>query len=149
MLFSGQPLVLKGVNYFGFETETYAPHGIWDHNLNDMLDFIKVSYISYVGVAHFKVPKHNVPQNFKKTIFAGQQLQRDSCAVFDGDGQVRTTAFGARGGDSLRCAEDLNTIFRDNPVIMNVHCHNNPNLCGTSALRMLDIFIDRSVITIL
>ncbi|GMR49030.1 hypothetical protein PMAYCL1PPCAC_19225, partial [Pristionchus mayeri] len=41
IMVNDQPLVLKGVNYFGFETETFAPHGIWDHDLNDFLDFIK------------------------------------------------------------------------------------------------------------
>lgn len=37
----GQPLVMKGVSWFGFETETFAPHGLWSQSLNSMLDFVK------------------------------------------------------------------------------------------------------------
>lgn len=40
--FSDEPFVLKGINYFGFESETYTPHGIWSYDLNFYLDFIKV-----------------------------------------------------------------------------------------------------------
>ena len=29
-----------GVNWFGFETETYAPHGLWARNWEEMLDQI-------------------------------------------------------------------------------------------------------------
>ncbi|KAH7684643.1 cellulase 2 [Aphelenchoides avenae] len=29
ILLNGQPFVLKGINWFGFETETFSPHGLW------------------------------------------------------------------------------------------------------------------------
>jgi endoglucanase len=41
IMVNGQPLVLKGLNYFGFETETYAPHGLWSYSLDNILDFVK------------------------------------------------------------------------------------------------------------
>ncbi len=31
---------LKGVNYAGFESDCYAPHGLWEHDLDFYLDFI-------------------------------------------------------------------------------------------------------------
>ncbi|GMS96543.1 hypothetical protein PENTCL1PPCAC_18718, partial [Pristionchus entomophagus] len=40
--------------------------------------------------------------------------------------------------------ELVNPPFRENPFIMNVHCHKNPGLCGLTAIRMLDVFIDRA-----
>ncbi len=34
---SGCQVQLTGVNWFGFETSTFAPHGLWARNLQDML----------------------------------------------------------------------------------------------------------------
>jgi endoglucanase len=34
----GKEVVLTGVNWFGFETDTYAPHGLWSRNWSEMLD---------------------------------------------------------------------------------------------------------------
>jgi len=34
----GQPVQLTGVNWFGMETRTFAPHGLWARNYRDMLD---------------------------------------------------------------------------------------------------------------
>ena len=38
---SGQPILLRGVNWFGFETETHAPHGLWARDYKEMLAQIK------------------------------------------------------------------------------------------------------------
>ena len=38
---SGKVVGLSGVNWFGFETEVRAPHGLWQRSLGDMLDQIK------------------------------------------------------------------------------------------------------------
>lgn len=35
------PVGLSGLNWFGFETSNYAPHGLWSRNWGDMLDQIK------------------------------------------------------------------------------------------------------------
>ncbi|BBJ42716.1 hypothetical protein SSPO_054340 [Streptomyces antimycoticus] len=35
---NGKKVVLTGVNWFGFETGTYAPHGLWTRNWESMLD---------------------------------------------------------------------------------------------------------------
>ena len=33
--------MLKGVNWFGFETETFSPHGLWSTSMDYLLDFLK------------------------------------------------------------------------------------------------------------
>jgi endoglucanase len=38
---SGCEVRLTGVNWFGFETSAFAPHGLWARNWQDMLDQIK------------------------------------------------------------------------------------------------------------
>jgi len=38
---SNNPVGLSGLNWFGFETANYAPHGLWARNWGDMLDQIK------------------------------------------------------------------------------------------------------------
>lgn len=38
---AGKPVVLKGINWFGIETETHAPHGLWARDYKDMLGQIK------------------------------------------------------------------------------------------------------------
>jgi endoglucanase len=35
---NGREVVLTGVNWFGLETETFAPHGLWSRNWSQMLD---------------------------------------------------------------------------------------------------------------
>ncbi|MEV6927885.1 glycoside hydrolase family 5 protein [Dactylosporangium sp. NPDC051485] len=34
----GETVTFTGVNWFGLETNTFAPHGLWSRNLDDMLD---------------------------------------------------------------------------------------------------------------
>jgi endoglucanase len=38
---NGTPVRITGVNWFGFETATYAPHGLWIRNYREMLEQIK------------------------------------------------------------------------------------------------------------
>ena len=38
---ANQPVGLSGLNWFGFETANYAPHGLWSRSLGSMLDQIK------------------------------------------------------------------------------------------------------------
>ena len=37
----GNQFLLKGVNWFGFETETFSPHGLWSASMDYLLDFMK------------------------------------------------------------------------------------------------------------
>ena len=47
---AGQPVRLHGVNWFGFESRTFAPHGLWRRNWRDMLD--QMRDLGFNGIAH-------------------------------------------------------------------------------------------------
>jgi endoglucanase len=38
---NGRPVRMTGINWFGFETSTFCPHGLWARNLTDMLQQIR------------------------------------------------------------------------------------------------------------
>ncbi len=38
---AGSPAVFNGLNWFGFETANYSPHGLWTRSMDDVLDQIK------------------------------------------------------------------------------------------------------------
>jgi endoglucanase len=38
---ANNPVRIAGINWFGFETANYSPHGLWTRNYKDMLDQIK------------------------------------------------------------------------------------------------------------
>ena len=40
---ANQPLRIAGVNWFGFETANFAPHGLWTRDYRSMLDQIKAT----------------------------------------------------------------------------------------------------------
>src|SRR5258706_1863816 len=40
---NGHEVTLTGVNWFGFETGTFSPHGLWTRNWQSMLDQMKTS----------------------------------------------------------------------------------------------------------
>ncbi|KAF8354645.1 hypothetical protein PRIPAC_96268, partial [Pristionchus pacificus] len=61
--FSDEPFVLKGINYFGFESETYTPHGIWSYDLNFYLDFIKNNNFNAIRVPFSLEMVKNNPSN--------------------------------------------------------------------------------------
>lgn len=46
----GQQIQLRGVNWFGFETEIHAPHGLWLRNWKDMVSQIKQAGFNSVRV---------------------------------------------------------------------------------------------------
>ncbi|MDA2807698.1 cellulase family glycosylhydrolase [Nocardiopsis suaedae] len=51
---SGEPVRMTGVNWFGSETETYAPHGLWARNLEDM-----VAQMAGLGFNTIRLPYSN------------------------------------------------------------------------------------------
>ena len=43
---AGNTVILTGINWFGLETESYAPHGLWARNWESILDqFLPVSHL--------------------------------------------------------------------------------------------------------
>lgn len=51
---NNQPVRIAGINWFGFETTTYAPHGLWSRNYKDMLD-----QIASLGYNTIRLPYSN------------------------------------------------------------------------------------------
>src|SRR5260221_3086687 len=51
---SGCKVRLKGVNWFGFETRTFSPHGLWARNWQDML-----GQITQAGFNTIRLPFSN------------------------------------------------------------------------------------------
>lgn len=41
VLTGGTPFKIKAINWFGAETEVFAPHGLWSRNYKDLIDQIK------------------------------------------------------------------------------------------------------------
>jgi len=35
---NGDPVQIRAVNWFGLETESFMPHGLWQRNLEEMMD---------------------------------------------------------------------------------------------------------------
>uniref|UniRef100_A0A914VJE0 Glycoside hydrolase family 5 domain-containing protein n=1 Tax=Plectus sambesii TaxID=2011161 RepID=A0A914VJE0_9BILA len=73
ILLNGKQLVLKGINYFGFEREESAPHGLSRQSLDFVLDFMEENDFNAVRL-HFSIemvqknPKTNVDCKSNKDI---------------------------------------------------------------------------------
>ncbi|GMR52071.1 hypothetical protein PMAYCL1PPCAC_22266, partial [Pristionchus mayeri] len=50
ILVNGQPLVLKGIIYPGFQTKAFTPHGLLKWNLDEILDVIKVNDFNAIQI---------------------------------------------------------------------------------------------------
>jgi aryl-phospho-beta-D-glucosidase BglC (GH1 family) len=50
----GQVVTLNGLNWFGMETETFAPHGLWTRSMDSMLDQIQA-----LGYDTLRIPFSN------------------------------------------------------------------------------------------
>ncbi|GMR52073.1 hypothetical protein PMAYCL1PPCAC_22268, partial [Pristionchus mayeri] len=50
LLVNGQPLVMKGINFHGFQTRDFSPHFIQNQNLNDILDLLKKNNFNTVQI---------------------------------------------------------------------------------------------------
>ncbi len=48
----GQEVRLTGVNWFGLETDTFAPHGLWQRNYGDMLDQIAAAGFNTIRIPY-------------------------------------------------------------------------------------------------
>jgi endoglucanase len=58
---NGQEIVLHGINWFGFETETLAPHGLWARNYKDMIGQMKTLGFNAVRIPVCPLTLQNSP----------------------------------------------------------------------------------------
>src|SRR5262245_30869782 len=49
---NGHKIALTGVNWFGFETGTFAPHGLWKRNWQSMLDQMVASGVNTIRLPY-------------------------------------------------------------------------------------------------
>jgi endoglucanase len=61
---SGQPILLRGVNWFGIETENHVPHGLWARDYKDMLAQIKSQGYNLIRLPY-------AVQSFRSTSISG------------------------------------------------------------------------------
>lgn len=47
---AGTQFFLKGINWFGFETETYSPHGLWSASMDYLLDILQMEKFNALRV---------------------------------------------------------------------------------------------------
>ena len=47
---AGSQFFLKGINWFGFETETFSPHGLWSASMDYLLDFLQMEKFNALRV---------------------------------------------------------------------------------------------------
>lgn len=50
----GNPVVIRGINWFGMETETCAPHGLWQRSLDSLMD-----QVAALGFTTIRLPFAN------------------------------------------------------------------------------------------
>src|SRR3984893_14579659 len=48
----GQEVRITGVNWFGLETDTFAPHGLWTRNYGDMVDQIAAAGFNTIRIPY-------------------------------------------------------------------------------------------------
>src|ERR1700730_5226557 len=48
----GQEVRITGVNWFGLETDTFAPHGLWARNYSDMVDQIAAAGFNTIRIPY-------------------------------------------------------------------------------------------------
>ena len=51
---AGQPFVISSINWYGAETRTFAPHGLWSQNYTTILDQVKA-----LGFSTIRLPYAN------------------------------------------------------------------------------------------
>jgi endoglucanase len=63
---SGATVRLTGVNWFGFETDTFIPHGLWARSMDSMLDQIKTAGFNTLRIpfSTAMLDPANVPNGF-------------------------------------------------------------------------------------
>jgi endoglucanase len=147
---NGHEVVLTGASWFGFETETFAPHGLWSRNWESMLDQMKAS-----GFNTMRLPFSN--QLFDATSDPGKAIDygknpdlkglkgldlmdkivkgatdRGIMVLLDRHrptGQAQSALWYTQDVSEQRWIDDwtmLATHYRSNPLVIGADLHNEP-----------------------
>jgi endoglucanase len=146
----GNEVVLTGVNWFGLETSTFAPHGLWSRNWSDMLDqmvasgfnTLRLPYTNELFNAASKPNEVDYGKNPDLKGLTGPQIMDKIVAGATSRGMMvmldrhRPTA---QGQSNLWYTEkvseetwikdwtSLARHYRDNPLVIGADLHNEPH----------------------
>ncbi len=150
----GKTVNLTGVNWFGFETETYAPHGLWKRNWKSMLDQMKSSGFNTIRLPYSNEmfdPKSKVSEvNYRKNpdlkglhglklmdkIVTGA-TDRGLMVLLDRhrpDSMSQSDLWYTDKVSEQKWIDDWTMLarnFRDNPLVIGADLHNEPKVTAT------------------
>jgi len=146
----GREVVLTGVNWFGLETGTFAPHGLWARNWSQMLDQMSASGFNTIrlpysnqlfdpaskptGIDYGKNPDLaglTGPQIMDKVVDGA--TARGMMVILDRhrpDAQGQSNLWYTDHVSEQRWIDDwvaLAKHYRDNPLVIGADLHNEPH----------------------
>ena len=145
----GLKVDLKGVNWFGFETDVGAPHGLWARNLEDMLDdiadfgfnMIRLPFAGELAISDRPATSINTAENPDLAGLSSQELigRVLDAAAERGIGVLldmhRTTpGNGPEAGGTIPNVDDflmqwaaMAELFGDHPAVIGFDLYNEPH----------------------
>jgi len=159
---NGQPVRITGINWFGMETNTFCPHGLWARNWRDMLDQMRsLGYNTLrLPFASQMLDSGSIPNGIdfnRNPDLAGLNGLQILDRIVDYAGQIGLRIFLDRhrpdssGQSALwytsqyteqRWISDWRMLaqrYRNNPTVVGADLHNEPHSpacwgCGDTAL---------------
>lgn len=146
----GHEVVLSGVNWFGLETGTFAPHGLWTRNWSQMLDqiagagfnTIRLPYSNQLFDPASKPNGIDLKKNPDLAGLTGPQIMdrivdgataRGIMVILDRhrpDAQAQSALWYTDHVSEQRWLDDwvmLAKRYRDNPLVIGADLHNEPH----------------------
>ncbi len=147
---NGHQVVLSGVNWFGLETETFAPHGLWSRNWGQMLDqmhdsgfnTIRLPYSNQLFDAGSKPNGIDYGKNPDLKGLTGPQIMdkivngatsRGMMVLLDQhrpDAYAQSNLWYTEKVSEQRWISDWVSLakhYRDNPLVIGADLHNEPH----------------------
>ncbi len=147
---NGREVVLTGVNWFGLETGTFAPHGLWTRNWSQMLDqmagagfnTLRLPYSNELFRPESKPTGIDLGKNPDLAGLTGQQImdkvvhgatERGMMVVLDRhrpNGQAQSNLWYTDHVSEDTWINDwvaLAKRYRDNPLVIGADLHNEPH----------------------
>ena len=149
----GDPIQIKAVNWFGLETEVFAPHGLWARNWKDMMDqmvelgfnAIRLPFSSELVLEQTVPSGINYALNPDLAGLSGMEIMDKIVAYAEAlgmgvilDHHRSEAGSGANGGglwhegayseaDWIAAWENLAIRYGDNTAIIGADLHNEPH----------------------
>ncbi len=150
---TGKPVQLSGVNWFGMESTTFAPHGLWTRGYKEMIDQMQVEGFNTIRLPYSSEMLHTsaAPNGIdfsKNPDLQGLSAQQVMDKIIDYAGQKgirvildhhRSTAGAGTSDNGLwydgTYSEDawvsdwaaLATRYKNNPTVIGFDLHNEPH----------------------